>query len=478
MLKDTKDYIHFRLLLFTRSYLTPSRTLILGYIFFIILGSFLLMLPFSSVEGSTSPINSVFTATSAICVTGLIVEDTAVHWSIFGKLIIMLLIQIGGLGYMTIATFIIITFGRKIDIYSRMVMKEGVNQPTISGLGRFTRKVIKITLFLELIGALILSIKMIPLYGFTRGIGHAVFHSISAFCNAGFSTFSDNLYNFKSDYTILLTISSLFILGGFGFIVILDLRNHFIWLIKKFKLTKKKIPHHTLTPYSKVVLFSYLLLIVIPFIIFVLLDFNFFKNFNTFEGITNIFFHVTTPRTAGFNTIDYNFFTSGTIIITMILMFIGTAPGGTGGGVKVTTIAVIISNILTTLRWKDKTILFKRKVDLITINRAFSLVIISTLWIVLTFTLIMLSAPDNVISRGAAKILFEVVSAFGTVGLSLNASTKNNCSFSADLNAIGKFLIITTMLIGRVGPLTFGSALLNRKPSKRINYVRGFFPVG
>ncbi|KQC13469.1 MAG: hypothetical protein APR63_08515 [Desulfuromonas sp. SDB] len=478
MFDNLIEKIHPKVQIFIRLHLTPSRTLILGYIFFILLGTLLLWMPISSRGDSTSLIDSSFTATSAICVTGLIVEDTAVHWSLFGKIVILLLIQIGGLGYMTIATFIIIALGKKVDIYSRMVMREGIGQPSIAGLGRFAKKVIKITLLLELIGAIILAFRMIPRFGIIKGIGHSIFHSVSGFCNAGFSTFSNNLAGFDDDPIVVSVVALLFIVGGLGFLVLIDLNKYIQWLLKALNILKTKIPRHTLTPHSKLVLWANFLLLLIPIILLSIFDNQVFSDFSWFHRIFNTFFQVATPRTAGFNTMDYNLLSNPSLVVIMVLMFCGAAPGGTGGGVKVTTVGVIFSSIVTTLRGKDKVILFNRRIELITINRAFSLVIITILWIVFVFSTIVLFSSSDMIVAGFSKIFFEIFSAFGTVGLSLNASTKSNCSFSADLNNIGKFMIIITMLIGRVGPLTFGSALIKRKPSKKIEYVKGFYPIG
>jgi len=464
------------LLSFSRNHLNPQRTLILGYFFFIIVGSFLLFLPFSSVGKNTSFTDSLFTATSSICVTGLIVADTSIHWSFFGKTIILLLIQIGGLGYMTIATFVIIFIGRKVGIYSRKVMNADIGQSTISGLGRFTKKIIKITLLIELIGAIILSFVFIPKTGFINGIGHSIFHSISAFCNAGFSTFSDNLSSFYSYPLILLTISTLFIFGGLGFVVLLDVGNFSRYKFKK--LFRIKSPRHSLMPYSRLVLFYYFILTIVPFIILWLIDFNIISNYSVIDKFCNILFQVTTPRTAGFNSLDFSLFSYSSLSIVLILMFIGAASGSTGGGIKISTLAVAISTIISTFEARENTILFKRKVDSKIIQKAFSLILISTFWIFFVFILIFLLSPYNIISKTIFKLIFEIVSAFGTVGLSLGSATISNTSFSADLNNYGKLLIVLTMLIGRVGPLTFGFALIKSRKVKKIKYVNGFFPVG
>lgn len=461
---------------FSRNHLNPQRTLILGYFFFIILGSFLLFLPISAVGKSTTFIDAFFTATSSICVTGLIVTDTAVHWSFFGKTVILLLIQIGGLGYMTIASFIIIFLGGKVGIYSRRVMNADIGKSTISGLGRFTKKIIKITLLIELIGAIIISIIFIPKFGVISGIGHSVFHSISAFCNAGFSTFSDNLSSFFSEPLVLYTISILFILGGLGFVVLLDIGNFSLYKFKK--LFKFKTPRHSLMPYSRLVLFYYFILTLVPFLILWLIDYNIIENYSFFNKISNVFFQVTTPRTAGFNSLDFSIFSPASLLIILILMFIGAASGGTGGGIKISTLAVAISTIISTFKTRDKTILFKRKLDSKTIRKSFSLILISIFWIVFAFVFIILLSPYNFISKKLFKLIFEIVSAFGTVGLSLGSSSTTNSSFSADLNNYGKLFIILTMLIGRVGPLTFGFAIIKIRKVKKIDFVKGFFPVG
>ncbi|MBN1619445.1 Trk family potassium uptake protein [candidate division WOR-3 bacterium] len=464
--------------IYVKKHLTPNRALLTGFIFLIFLGSVLLSLPFSYTGDSPSPVNCIFTSTSALCVTGLIVEDTAVKWTLFGKTIILLLIQTGALGYMTFASFLIISLGGKVTVYPRLIMKESFASQNIYGLGRFAKRVIAMTFFFELIGAFFLSFAFVPKFGFARGFGHAIFNSISAFCNAGFSTFSDSLVSFRTDPVVVTTVSTLVILGGIGFVVLLDLKKYCGLKIKNIFSKYPTGPKPILIPYSKMILIAYAILIVFPFFFFWFNEYALRADISFAEKIYSSFFQAVTPRTAGFNTADFNIFTNASLIVVIVLMFIGTGSGSTGGGVKISTVALALSTLVATLQGREKISILKRSVPPAQIFRAFSLITLSILWIILIFVLIQLFSDGYEIERIIYKLVFEIVSAFGTVGLSLGSKTNPAHSFSSDLPSIGKLLLVSTMIMGRLGPLTFGAALVKRTKSKKINYVKGFMPIG
>ena len=306
--------------------LKPAQILVLSFGGMILLGAFLLMLPISSQTNQvTSFIDALFTATSAVCVTGLVVVDTGTYWSVFGKTIILLLIQIGGLGFMTMTTSIAIILGKRIGLRNRMIMQEALNQFSISGVIRLTKYVIMATFSVELIGAFLLSTRFVPLYGLKNGFYYSVFHSVSAFCNAGFDIIGGyrSLTPFARDPIVNIVIMALIVLGGLGFAVIADLST--------FK-TYRKLSLHT-----KLVLLMTVSLILFGFVMIFTLEFNNPNSIGEYtlsEKIVASMFHAITPRTAGFNTLDLSQMTVPARFITMILMFIGGSPGSTAGGIK------------------------------------------------------------------------------------------------------------------------------------------------
>ncbi|MBN2363408.1 hypothetical protein JXL83_04680 [candidate division WOR-3 bacterium] len=466
-----------RVTLYVKKHLTPNRALLSGFVFFIFLGAFLLSFPFSHFGDGTSFINCVFTSTSALCVTGLIVEDTAVKWTLFGKTVILLLIQIGALGYMTFASFLIISLGGKVTVYPRLIMKESLASQNIYGLGRFSKRVILITLFFEFLGTLALSFVFVPKFGFVRGLGHALFQSVSAFCNAGFSSFSDSLVGFRANPAVVFTVSALVIAGGVGFVVLLDLKKYLYLKFMKLFSRNDKLPRPVLIPYTKLILFAYVVMIAVPFIFFFLQEF-WISQFSFSERFLSAFFQSVTPRTAGFNSIELNIFSNTSLIIIMLLMFVGTGSGSTGGGVKISTVALAISTLIASLQGREKISIMKRNIPSVQIFRAFSLITLSILWIIIIFILIQLFNPSFSSERIIYKLVFEIISAFGTVGLSLGSKIYPTCSFSADLSGVGKLFLVATMIMGRLGPLTFGAALVKRTKSKNINFVKGFMPIG
>ncbi|WP_231701899.1 TrkH family potassium uptake protein [Crassaminicella thermophila] len=427
--------------------LNPAQILVLGFASVILMGGILLSLPIASNNGhSVGFINAIFTATSAVCVTGLVVVDTGTYWTVFGQTVIILLIQIGGLGFMTMATFFAIIFGKKITLRERLVMQEALNQFNISGIVRLTQYVLITTFTIEGVGALLLSFKFIPMYGISKGIGLSIFHAISAFCNAGFDLIGGfrSLTPFADDLLINVVICFLIITGGLGFTVIVEIlqkRN-----FKKFSL------------HAKLVLYITGILLLLGFVAVFILEYNNPDTLGklTFKGkLLSAMFHSVTPRTAGFNTLPTDKLTTATIFITMVFMLIGGSSGSTAGGVKTTTAGVIVWTIISIIKGKDDTEVFNRRIPRDIINRSLAVVGIAMLLVI--FVTMILSITEK--GHSFIEIFFEATSAFGTVGLSLGITPK--------LTWIGKIVLSLTMFAGRVGPLTIALALARQQQKNK-----------
>ena len=421
--------------------LNTAELLVLGFAALIFIGAFLLVMPFASQSGeSVGFVNALFTAASAVAVTGLVVVDTASHWTTFGHVVIIILIQIGGLGIITMGTLFALILGRKINFRQRIVMTEAMNKITVNGVVRLAKYILILTFTVEGIGAIILSTRFIPEFGWGEGIWLSVFHSISAFCNAGFDLIGNfqSLTPYVNDPIVTLTVAVLVIIGGLGFVVIFEL------------LDKKRL--RILSLHSKLTLLMTAILLVSGYVIVTALEFNNPETMGDLPVIGKLlsgFFHSVTPRTAGFNTLPMDKLMMGTIVMTMLFMFIGAGSAGTAGGVKVTTVGVIIASIASTLKGRQDTESFKRKLPRDLVNKAIAIVTIAILWIIVVTFILSITEEQAFID-----ILFEVVSAFGTVGLSLGITTQ--------LSTIGKLVIILTMFVGRIGPLTMFMALAQR----------------
>ncbi|MDO8734735.1 MAG: TrkH family potassium uptake protein, partial [Elusimicrobiota bacterium] len=378
---------------------SPQQILVFGFAGVILIGSVILSLPVSAATlQSVNFVDAFFTATSAVCVTGLIVVNTATQWSLFGKIIILLLIQIGGLGYMTLATLFVIMLGKQISLKDRLTFAEGIQTFSFVEIKKFIVYVVKITLLIEFAGALILSIKWIPEFGIVKGFGHSIFHSVSAFCNAGFSTFGQNLMNYVGSIPINLGITSLIILGGIGYIVISD--------VYSYKKTKRLLLH------TKVAIFTTAVLIISGTVLIFLLEKN---NPSTLGLLTlknkllSAYFQSVSPRTAGFNTIDISALTASVLFLIIGLMFIGASPSGTGGGIKTTTFATIFASIKATLKGRKNVSIFKRRIGTEIVQKSFILGCLAVTFIsVITFLILIIEGKDFI------RTLFEVVSAFAT----------------------------------------------------------------
>lgn len=431
--------------------LKPTQILVLGFLAVILLGSFLLNLPIASNNGeNVGFINAFFTATSAVCVTGLVVVNTLEQWTLFGKTVIILLIQIGGLGFMTLATALFIIMGKKITLRERLIIQEALNQYSLSGMVRLTKNILIGTLVVEGIGAFFLALRFIPLYsdyGFGWGLYMSIFHSISAFCNAGFDLIGfNNLTPFQGDLLVNFVIMGLIVLGGLGFTVWLDL----------LKTTKKEIEKKfqwkhwfsSLTLHTKLVLVLTMVLILGGFFFFATVEWSnpyTLKNTGIKNKVLGALFQSVTSRTAGFNTIPLAQMKEASKFFTIILMFIGGSPAGTAGGVKTVTVGVIVLTVLSVIQGKPKTEVFHRSIPFDVIQKALAVIMIS-LGVVISVTML-LTLSENVSFMDA---FFEATSAFGTVGLTLG--------ITPNLSNFGKIIIAITMFIGRLGPVTMALA--------------------
>ncbi|MBS3159137.1 TrkH family potassium uptake protein [Candidatus Woesearchaeota archaeon] len=422
---------------------SPIQLVVMSYLIIILLGAILLAMPFSSRSGqSTDAVDSIFTSTSAVAVTGLVVKDTATYWSPIGQVIILLLIQIGGLGYITIFTFFLLVFQRKVTLKQEIMLKETLNNPTIREILKLSRHVFYFVVIFEGVGALILFLRFLnPLdyYNITLekiGISawHGVFSAVSAFNNAGF----DLMGNFKSfteyvsDPVITLTITSLIILGGIGFSVLSN-------MYKTFRGKDPKLSYH-----SKIAIATTIFLIVSGTLLVFILEYDNPKTLAPLDFSSKIlasYFQSVTARTAGFNTIATGALTNATLLFIIALMFIGASPGGTGGGIKTTTATAIFYYIKSMINRKNTVEIGNRRIPYDAVNKSVTILVIS-----ITFIFFMTLIVSSIEPFAFVRVLFEVVSAYGTVGLSTG--------ITPFLSPISKLLIAFTMYAGRVGILT------------------------
>jgi trk system potassium uptake protein TrkH len=455
----------------SKAELTPSRVLVFGYAGLILLGTAVLALPFSSSGGGgrVSLVDAYFTASSAVCVTGLIVRDTQYGYSSFGKAAILLLIQIGGLGYMTLATSFSLVVGRKISLRERLVAKEGLGQLTLEDIGRFASRIFIVTVILEAIGALVLSLRfLVTGMSLPRSLAYGIFHSVSAFCNAGFSTFSENLSAYTGDAVVSLTVMGLFIVGGLGFIVLRDVYRRFV------KRNTRRLTVHT-----KVVLsITGILLLLGSAGVFLLEHGKSMADLSIQSRLLASFFQGATPRTAGFSTLSIGSLSPSVLFLMMILMFIGASPGGTGGGVKTTTVGSSLLKLYSILRGREHVSAFGRRLSEFAISRALVLVLSGIIIVSVGAGLLLISESEAAVNRGFIGVLFEEMSAFGTVGLSTGSYTQPQTSLSHDFSAFGKVVVSLTMLAGRVGPLTLGVAFVLRQRKESFAYPEGRILIG
>lgn len=432
----------------------PYLVFFFGFTIIILTGAMLLTLPFASQNGrSVGYINALFTATSATCVTGLVVVNTATHWSLFGKVVILVLIQIGGLGVMTMTAMISFFIGKKISLKTRILIMEERNVDELQGVVRLTKNILFFTFAVELIGAILFSLVFIRDYGVAKGIGFSIFHAISSFCNAGFDLIGNSMVNYADNPIITLAVCGLVVVGGMGYFVFWDIHES-----KNF---------HMLTLHSKLVLVATgILLIFGTLIMFVLEHDNpgTMGNLDMSGKINASIFQSVNPRTAGFNSVPIENLRMATAAITVALMFIGGSPASTAGGIKTTTLAVLIVSFYNLFKGKRDFEVFERRIMPETTIRAAAVLMISIM-LVLTVS-IFLTITEEITGYDFLDILFETVSAFATVGLSRGLTPY--------LSSAGKLILSVLMLIGRVGPMTVAYAFL--KQNKNIgNYT---YPEG
>ncbi len=446
----------------------PAKSVISSYFIITFIGTSLLTLPFA-INGSDKLgyINALFTSTSAICVTGLNVVDTGTIFTLFGQITILILIQLGGLGIMIFSTFISFMLYRKISIEDTITLSYVLNQKDMSSLFRNIKNIILTAFIIESIGTFFLFIKFQTIYGFSfKSLYYSIFHSVSAFCNAGFALMPDSLMSYKSSPVTIFTIAFLIIAGGLGFSTISNVYHYLGYKIKKINKnyagTIIKLSDNT-----KIVLItSSILTIISCFMIYALEHNNTLAKENIGTQYLSSFFQAVTLRTAGFNTMDTSLFHSSTYLFMMIMMYIGGASGSTAGGVKVNTLAIIVIRIRAFMRNQETTIAFNKTISRDIIVRCFMILFLSiSLIITALFILTISDSKQNFI-----KLAFETISAFGTVGLS--------GGITADLSSLGKLVIIILMFIGKTGPLTLFSAVANHKKSVKIQYPSADVMIG
>lgn len=435
-----------------KSKLGPAQILVLGFLIIIIIGALLLSLPIASNNNQSLPyLDALFTATSATCVTGLIVVNTYAHWSLFGKVVIISLIQIGGLGFMTLVSMIFVLLGKKITLKDRLVMQEALGSDTTAGIVKFTKKIVMGTLIVEGVGAVFLALRFIPEYGLLKGSWYSVFHAISGFCNAGFDIIGDaSLSPYVGDPIINITIMVMIILGGLGFAVWIDLIQG---IKRKFQMPERftwRQAFDRLALHTKLVVTITLFLIFFGFVFFFLTEFTNPATLGALsfkEKVFAAFFQSVSPRTAGFNTISLDAMRDSSKFMMMILMFIGGSPAGTAGGIKTIAAGILILSTISTLRGRESTEIFKRKIPLKAVLRSLTVIIIS-LGVVLGITIILSFTED----AQFIDLLFEATSGFATVGSTLG--------ITPNLSFVGKIIIIIDMFIGRLGPVTMVLAII------------------
>ncbi len=432
------------------------RLIILAFLSVILVGAIALMLPFSTTK-SISFTDALYTATSATCVTGLIVKDTPVDFTMFGQATILLMIQIGGLGYMTIATFMAIMLRHKLSHRDQMILKSSLNYDTFSGIVRFLKTVLKMVLLFEGIGAILLAIRFVFDMPFGKAVWFGIFHSLSFFNNAGFSLFSTSMMEYKFDIAINLIATTLIIVGGIGYFVILEL-----YYFKEKKLTR-------ISTHTKLTLSTTGFLIIAAFVLFVSLEWFNSRSIGGYEVWQKIiagYFYAINLRTAGANTIDLSGLSDSTLFLSTIFMVIGGGAGGTAGGIKVTTFAVIAIATWHALKGHSDASVFKRTIPHSTVMQAFTILLVGTFYIIVATILISETHDIRFI-----KIIYEVASAFGTVGLSVGNG--GVLSLSANFSDFGKTVIIFIMFAGRIGFLAFTLAFIGKIQEKRYKYAEG-----
>lgn len=444
--------------------MTVSRTIALGFLAVILTGALLLMMPFSTIDGTWSdPITALFTSTSSVCVTGLSVVDVGKYYSFWGQLCLVLLVQIGGLGYMTATTFLLLLLGRRFGLKDKVALQQSLDKSGLAGVVQLVQSILATTLLFELTGVFLLMTVFVPQYGFKEGVWSAIFHSVNSFNNAGFSIYSDNLIGYITSPMVNFTVSGLIIFGGIGYQVIMEM---YLWVRDRFN----KSPICTVFSLNfKVVTTTTAVLLILGTLAFLVLEYD---NPDTFGSLTfpqklmAAWFQSVTPRTAGFNTISIGQMTEASLFLTIALMFIGASPGSTGGGIKTTTFRLLFCCTTAVIEGQEDVECYQRQIPPPMILKTISVVFGSLLVAFTSAILIELTNPQ--VEFIAA--LYEAVSAFGTVGLSTG--------ITPTLSAIGKLILIATMYIGRVGILLLVSAAFGDPKPRSFKYAEESLLVG
>ena len=433
---------------------STTHIILLSFLIAVLIGALLLSLPISSADGKAKPfLDALFTATTSTCVTGLVVTPTVSSWSIFGQAVILILIQIGGLGVITIMSGLMILLHKKMGIGDRLLLQDAFNLNSLSGLVRFVKKVVSGTFIIEGIGALLYMIVFIPQFG-AKGVWISVFTSISAFCNAGIDIIAENsLCDYALNPIINIVTSSLIILGGIGYIVWWDVLR-----VLRLRRTKKVRFFSALTLHSKIAITATLILILAGAGLIFAFEYNnpqTIKDYTLLQKIEVSLFQSVTTRTAGFATVPQENLTNASAFVCLLLMFIGGSPVGTAGGIKTVTFAVLVASAFASVRNKENTEVFGRQLTKQAVSKAVAVTCMS--FIIMFTSTVFLSA---VTEANALDIIYETVSATATVGLTRN--------FTASLGSIGKFIIIVTMYLGRVGPISLAVAFKRSKDNQNI----------
>jgi len=432
----------------------------LSFIGAIFAGTILLLMPFCTYEGtSLTFVDALFTSTSAVCVTGLIVQDTATFFTPPGQMIILILFQLGGLGIMAFSTLILLVAGRKVSIQDKIIIQQDYHHTAAKNVKSLIKNIFFYALIIEGVGTLLLFLKWQGKFPGLQGLFYSLFHAISAFCNAGFSVFGDSLESFRGDIWTNVIIILLIVLGGLGFLVLSEGIEFFSRLIRR---RRKSVSLH-----SKLVWIMTLALIILPFFSFLLIEWNqSLQEFSLKEKILASLFQVITPRTAGFNTMQLDALHPAAVFLLISLMFIGASPGSTGGGVKTSTIGVILAFIKSRIAARESINIFYRSLPFDLVTKAFTVVVLSICVIFVSCAVLFLTQTG----MSMKETFFEVFSAFGTVGLSLGMTAK--------LNVAGKIVIVLTMFVGRIGPLTLLYAFSREKAFGRFEYVEESVMIG
>ncbi len=437
---------------------TTSKIL-LGFFLAILIGAGLLSLPIATVSGETDFLTALFTATTSVCVTGLVVVPTFSHWTLFGKIVILGLIQLGGLGIVALTSFVMLLMNRKFSLRNRMMIQNAFGLSTMQGMVIFIKRVMKGTLVVEAAGACLYMIAFIPQFGVAHGIWYSVFNAISAFCNAGIDIIGpDSLMTYAGSPLVLLTSAFLIIFGGLGFVVWWDIVD-VLGRVHRREITRRDI-WRRLKTHTKIILVMTGSLIVLGMVLTLLFEYNnplTIGGMSTGDKVLNAFFQSVTLRTAGFTSFSQKGLTESSVLVSCLIMLIGGSPVGTAGGIKTMTAAVLVFAVLSVVQGRNETVAFKKTISASLVRRAMAVTVISV-GMLLICTVLLLVTNHLSLSDG----LYEVTSAIATVGLSRDVTPT--------LNVCGKLLIILCMYLGRVGPITmfmfFGQRAANRNNVK------------